>query len=131
MKARIAIKYEVLERKHSHCYGEASKSNEVSYFAVVVAWNRFANAYSGFNINKSTNLQNCILCRCGKMEIEILKYFIFCGWCGRRAWNPTINIENNVSNPPPQCCGGQARDNKCKKQKISITDIIWYKKQKK
>jgi len=39
MRATSTIKYEVLKRKHSHCYGEASKSNEVSYFAVIAARN--------------------------------------------------------------------------------------------
>ena len=38
------------EMKAQHRYGEASKSNGVVYFEVIVARNRFSIAYSGFNL---------------------------------------------------------------------------------
>ncbi len=44
MRLERSIKYEVLELRHSHHYGEVRKLNEMAYFAGISGRNRFSNA---------------------------------------------------------------------------------------
>ncbi len=43
MRNERPIKYEVLELRHSHHYGEARKLDEMVYFAGISSRNRFSN----------------------------------------------------------------------------------------